>query len=84
MKRHAQEYWLKLQADAALELANSNPSNIVQMADEITRRATSGGIESDRRHLIHYRNVSLKVAAEALVRAEMYHRLLAGQKEVPE
>jgi len=64
--RHAQEYWLRIQANAAIRLANETPEppNAFS-ADDIV-----GGIDA----LLHYRERCLRNAANALLSAEKIHR----------
>ncbi len=75
--RHAQEYWLRLQAEEALKLAADVEPDMFGLKCEF-KDLRSMHIDSTDIALKAMHHHALEEAARLLVRAEMIHRAIAS------
>ncbi len=78
--RHAQEYWLRLQADAAIKDAMSLDASHIEHAVNAEIEETTVVFESNAEVAMQFlRDANILIARDALIKAELLHREIVKQ-----
>lgn len=78
--RHAQEYWLKRQAEAALDLAMAESLPSAKVLNDIIDLRESAPPGTDMATMRTHRELAIREAADALAKAELLQREMERMK----